>query len=219
MLLNYIYLIVAVVFEVIATTALKQTVGFTRLMPSLVAISGYALAFYFLSLPLRTMPVGIVYALWCGAGIILITAIGWVWFGRRSTCRRSPAWASSWPACWSSISGRRRWFTDLRRRFGLLGALRAGTARARRDIRAICVDLPAFALRDSRRPRGAGRDGRCSAPTASSPAGSRAPACARPARRPRRPSARARSRSRSPDGSRPRNAGRGAPRCSPSCGR
>lgn len=80
MLLNYIYLIVAVVFEVIATTALKQTVGFTRLMPSLVAISGYALAFYFLSLPLRTMPVGIVYALWCGAGIILITAIGWVWF-------------------------------------------------------------------------------------------------------------------------------------------
>jgi len=80
MLLNYIYLIVAVVFEVIATTALKQTVGFTRLMPSLVAISGYALAFYFLSLPLRTMPVGIVYALWCGAGIIFITAIGWVWF-------------------------------------------------------------------------------------------------------------------------------------------
>jgi len=80
MLLNYIYLIVAVVFEVIATTALKQTEGFTRLVPSLVSISGYALAFYFLSLPLRTMPVGIVYALWCGAGIIFITAIGWVWF-------------------------------------------------------------------------------------------------------------------------------------------
>jgi len=80
MLLNYVYLIVAVVFEVIATTALKQTDGFTRLMPSLVAVGGYALAFYFLSLPLRTMPVGIVYALWCGAGIILITAIGWVWF-------------------------------------------------------------------------------------------------------------------------------------------
>jgi small multidrug resistance pump len=80
MLLNYIYFIVAVVFEVIATTALKQTDGFTRLMPSLVAVGGYALAFYFLSLPLRTMPVGIVYALWCGAGIIFITAIGWVWF-------------------------------------------------------------------------------------------------------------------------------------------
>lgn len=80
MVQNYVYLIVAVVFEVIATTALKQTEGFTRLVPSLVSIVGYALAFYFLSLPLRTMPVGIVYALWCGAGILLITAIGWVWF-------------------------------------------------------------------------------------------------------------------------------------------
>lgn len=80
MALNYFYLIIAVVFEVIATTALKQTEGFTRLTPSLVSIVGYALAFYFLSLPLRTMPVGIVYALWCGAGIIFITAIGWVWF-------------------------------------------------------------------------------------------------------------------------------------------
>jgi len=80
MVQNYFYLIIAVIFEVIATTALKQTDGFTRLAPSLVSIGGYALAFYFLSLPLRTMPVGIVYALWCGAGIIFITAIGWVWF-------------------------------------------------------------------------------------------------------------------------------------------
>jgi small multidrug resistance pump len=80
MVLNYVYLIVAILFEVVATTALKQTDGFTRLMPSLVSIAGYALAFYFLSLPLRTMPVGVVYALWCGAGIIFITAIGWVWF-------------------------------------------------------------------------------------------------------------------------------------------
>ena len=80
MLLNYVYLIVAVIFEVIATTALKQTEGFTRLVPSLVSIGGDALAFYFLSLPLRTMPVGVVYAIWCGAGIVFITAIGWVWF-------------------------------------------------------------------------------------------------------------------------------------------
>lgn len=77
---NYLYLVIAVLFEVVATTALKETHGFTRLMPSLVAIVGYGLAFYFLSLPLRAMPVGIVYALWCGAGIILITAIGWLWF-------------------------------------------------------------------------------------------------------------------------------------------
>ena len=80
MVLNYVYLIVAILFEVVATTALKQTDGFTRLMPSLVSIAGYALAFYLQSLPLRTMPVGVVYALWCGAGIIFITAIGWVWF-------------------------------------------------------------------------------------------------------------------------------------------
>ena len=77
---NYLYLLVAIVFEVLATTALKETHGFTRLLPSLVTVAGYGLAFYFLSLPLRTMPVGIVYALWCGAGIIMITAIGWVWF-------------------------------------------------------------------------------------------------------------------------------------------
>ncbi|THF59847.1 DMT family transporter [Ollibium composti] len=77
---NYLYLLVAIFFEVLATTALKETQGFTRLAPSLVTVAGYGLAFYFLSLPLRTMPVGIVYALWCGAGIIMITAIGWVWF-------------------------------------------------------------------------------------------------------------------------------------------
>lgn len=80
MLRNYLYLIVAILFEVVATTALKETHGFTRLGPSLVSTAGYALAFYFLSLPLRAMPVGIVYALWCAAGIVLITAIGWIWF-------------------------------------------------------------------------------------------------------------------------------------------
>jgi len=78
--LTYIYLIVAVAFEVVATTALKETNGFTRLLPSLVTVAGYAAAFYFLSLVLRTVPVGIVYALWCGAGIVFITAIAWVWF-------------------------------------------------------------------------------------------------------------------------------------------
>ena len=77
---NYLYLTVAILFEVIATTALKETQGFPRLVPSAVAVVGYALAFYFLSLPLRSMPVGIVYAIWCGAGIILITVIGWLWF-------------------------------------------------------------------------------------------------------------------------------------------
>jgi small multidrug resistance pump len=77
---NYLYLLIAIMFEVVATTALKQTHGFTRLTPSIVAVLGYALAFYFLSLPLRTLPVGVVYALWSGIGIVLVTAIGWVWF-------------------------------------------------------------------------------------------------------------------------------------------
>lgn len=80
MLLTYLYLFVAIIFEVVATTALKQADGFTRLAPSLVTVLGYALAFYFLALTLRTMPVGIVYAIWSGAGIILITAIGWILF-------------------------------------------------------------------------------------------------------------------------------------------
>ena len=78
--MNHIFLLTAILFEVVATTALKHTHGFTRLGPSLVTISGYALAFYFLSLPIRTMPVGVVYAIWSGAGITLITGIGWIWF-------------------------------------------------------------------------------------------------------------------------------------------
>lgn len=76
--MNHLFLFVAVVFEVIATSTLKATEGFTRLWPSLITIGGYALAFYFLSLPVRTIPVGIVYALWCGIGIVLVTLVGWV---------------------------------------------------------------------------------------------------------------------------------------------
>jgi small multidrug resistance pump len=76
----YLYLLVAIALEVIATSALKATDGFTRLAPSLVTLIGYGLAFYFLSLTLRTMPVGIVYAVWSGAGIVLIAVIGWIYY-------------------------------------------------------------------------------------------------------------------------------------------
>lgn len=76
----YLLLVVAIAFEVIATSALKATEGFTRLGPSVVTLVGYALAFYFLSLTLKTMPVGIVYAVWSGAGVVLIAAIGWVYY-------------------------------------------------------------------------------------------------------------------------------------------
>ena len=78
--MNHIYLLVAIAFEVLATTALKQTDGFTRLAPSVVTTIGYGLAFYFLALTLRVMPVGVVYAIWSGTGIVFITAIGWLWF-------------------------------------------------------------------------------------------------------------------------------------------
>ena len=77
---NYAYLLIAIVFEVVATSALTATNGFTRLLPAAVAIVGYSLAFYFLSLPLRTIPVGVVYAVWSGAGIVFITGIGWALF-------------------------------------------------------------------------------------------------------------------------------------------
>ena len=77
---TYAYLIVAIAFEVVATSALKETHGFTRLIPSVIAVVGYGFAFYFLSLTLRTLPVGVMYAIWSGAGIVLITAIGWVVF-------------------------------------------------------------------------------------------------------------------------------------------
>jgi small multidrug resistance pump len=76
---NYALLTIAIAFEVIATSALKATDGFTRLVPSIVTLVGYGLAFYFLSLTLRTMPVGIVYAVWSGTGVVLITLIGWLY--------------------------------------------------------------------------------------------------------------------------------------------
>lgn len=78
--MTYLLLGIAIAFEVVATSALKATEGFTRLGPSIVTLVGYALAFYFLSLTLRTIPVGLVYAVWSGAGVVLITAIGWVYF-------------------------------------------------------------------------------------------------------------------------------------------
>jgi small multidrug resistance pump len=69
----------AIVLEVVATTALARSASFTRLVPSLIAIFGYAGAFWLLSVPLRVMPTGVVYALWSGLGIVLITAVAWVW--------------------------------------------------------------------------------------------------------------------------------------------
>jgi len=73
----------AIVFEVIATTALKSSEGFSRLGPSLIVVAGYAVSFYLFSLALRTLPVGIAYALWGGLGIVLVTLLAWVVHGQK----------------------------------------------------------------------------------------------------------------------------------------
>lgn len=73
---------VAIVAEVIGTSALKASEGFTRLGPSVVVVLGYAVAFYCLSLVLRTLPVGITYAVWSGLGIVLITLVAWLLYGQ-----------------------------------------------------------------------------------------------------------------------------------------
>jgi small multidrug resistance pump len=77
--MNWLYLAVAITAEVIATSSLKASEGFTKLYPSMAVVIGYAVAFYFLSLTLRTIPVGIAYAIWSGAGLVLVSLVGW-WF-------------------------------------------------------------------------------------------------------------------------------------------
>ena len=76
----WFYLDVAIVSEVAATSALKASEGFTRLWPSLLVVAGYAAAFYFLSLTLKSIPVAVAYAVWSGVGIALIALIGWLFF-------------------------------------------------------------------------------------------------------------------------------------------
>lgn len=80
---NWIYLAVAIVSETIATSALKASEGFTRPWPTLLMAAGYGLAFYCLSLTLRTIPVGVAYAVWSGAGIVLITLASRLLFGQK----------------------------------------------------------------------------------------------------------------------------------------
>ncbi|MGH1463847.1 MAG: DMT family transporter [Cognatishimia sp.] len=77
---TYLLLAGAIFAEVVATTALARSESFTRLLPTLITIGGYALAFYLLSFPLRVMPTGIVYAIWSGLGIVLIAGVAWIWF-------------------------------------------------------------------------------------------------------------------------------------------
>lgn len=80
---HWIYLAIAIVAEVIATSALKASNEFTRLVPTIIVVTGYLTAFYFLTLSLRVIPVGIAYAIWAGLGIVLIAVISWIMYGQK----------------------------------------------------------------------------------------------------------------------------------------
>ncbi|KUM04062.1 QacE family quaternary ammonium compound efflux SMR transporter [Chromobacterium subtsugae] len=79
----WLFLMGAILSEVVATSALKASDGFTRLWPSLLTAGGYLLAFYLLSQTLREIPVGIAYALWSGIGIVLVSLIAWLLYGQK----------------------------------------------------------------------------------------------------------------------------------------
>ena len=80
---NWLFLAIAIFGEVVATSALKSSHGFTKLVPSVVVVAGYGLAFYFLSLAIKSIPVGIAYAVWAGLGIVLVAAIAWIFHGQK----------------------------------------------------------------------------------------------------------------------------------------
>ena len=76
MKMAYLYLAIAIVAEVAATSALKASEEFTKIVPSLVVVVGYGVAFYFMTLVLRSIPVGVTYAIWAGLGIVLVAIVG-----------------------------------------------------------------------------------------------------------------------------------------------
>lgn len=79
---SWLFLLLAIVAEVVGTTALKASEGFSQLAPSLVVVLGYGIAFYMLSLTLRTLPVGVAYAIWSGLGTALIALVAWWLYGQ-----------------------------------------------------------------------------------------------------------------------------------------
>jgi small multidrug resistance pump len=83
MLKTYLFLGLAIVAEVIATSSLKSSEGFTRLWPAILTVIGYAVAFFFLSLTLKVLPTGIAYAIWSGVGIVLISIVSYLLYGQK----------------------------------------------------------------------------------------------------------------------------------------
>ncbi len=82
-MVQWMYLAIAIAAEVVGTSFLRASEGFTKLVPSIMVVAGYGLAFFFLSLTLEKIPVGIAYAVWSGAGVTLIAAIGWLFLGQK----------------------------------------------------------------------------------------------------------------------------------------
>ncbi len=81
--MKWLLLFLAIIAEVIATTAMKSSIGFTRWVPSAITVVGYGIAFYLLSLTLKSIPVGMAYAIWSGVGIVLISLIAWLLYGQK----------------------------------------------------------------------------------------------------------------------------------------
>ncbi len=77
---HWLAITIAIIFEVMATTALKSSNEFTRLVPTVLVVVGYLTAFYFMTISMRVLPVGIMYAIWSGIGIVLISVLGWVFY-------------------------------------------------------------------------------------------------------------------------------------------
>jgi small multidrug resistance pump len=80
---KWIALGIAITAETIATSAMKSSEGFTKILPSIVVVIGYGISFYFLSITLKSIPVGIAYAVWSGVGIVLISIVGWFLYGQK----------------------------------------------------------------------------------------------------------------------------------------
>lgn len=79
----YLYLSIAIIFEVIATSSLKASEEFSKLIPSIIVVVGYAVSFYCLSIVLKSIPMGITYAIWSGVGIVLISLVGVLFFQQK----------------------------------------------------------------------------------------------------------------------------------------
>jgi small multidrug resistance pump len=81
--MSYLYLGIAIIAEVLATSALKSSQGFTKPLASIVVVVGYCIAFYCLSIVLKTIPIGVAYAIWAGLGIVLITIVGYFFYQQK----------------------------------------------------------------------------------------------------------------------------------------